>query len=77
MTDDHSGHPCEDESCSDSVFRFLNEMDFVGQKRATNIAWYGQVLTAVSHWYFMFDFEAVLNSTYTRYYDFCFRSLAL
>ena len=45
---DTTGHPCEDESCTDSVWRVVNEIDFVGQRQTANISFYGQVIFAVS-----------------------------
>ena len=44
-----TGHPVEDESCSDSVWRKVNEIDFVGQRHASNISLYCQILSGVSN----------------------------
>ena len=46
-----SGHPVEDESCTDTAWRHVNEIDFVGQRQTASISWYAQLLSAVSDWF--------------------------
>lgn len=41
-------HPYENESITDQVGRFMNEMDFVGQENARKFCFYSQMITAVS-----------------------------
>lgn len=41
-------HPQENESFTDIINRFMNEMDFVGQEKARKFCFYVQILSSVS-----------------------------
>ena len=40
-------HPCTKESILDSVWRYVNEIDFRAQKRMENFVFYSQIVVAV------------------------------
>ena len=41
-------HPCESESYTDQLNRFMSEMDFAGQEKVANLINYSHYATAVS-----------------------------
>eukprot|EP00347_Sterkiella_histriomuscorum_P021879 403332443 len=57
-------HPSKSEGTSDKFFRYVNEMDFEGQKLAENIIKYSMILSAVGGFAFGYVTEKFSNTVY-------------